>query len=92
MDKYINDKETLRYSRLTGRYFNIFGTVRILNTAQATFYMSNDVFPLDVYVSKDFKNNRNVLVFLFSRDETKDLYDEWCSRVGQEKKDATNGN
>lgn len=94
MDKYISDKEILRYSRLTGRYYNLVGSVRILNTAQATFYMSRDVFPLDIYISKDFKNDRKVLVFLFSREETKELYDEWCSRVGQtkEKDNETNGN
>lgn len=91
MDKYINEKEILRYSKLTGRYYNFVGTVRILNTAQATFYMSKDVFPLDIYISKDFKNNRKVLVFLFSREDTKELYDEWCSRVGQVKeKDEDN--
>lgn len=94
MDKYINDKEILRYSRLTGRYYNFIGAVRILNTAQATFYMSRDVFPLDIYISKDFKNDRKVLVFLFSREDTKNLYDEWCSRAGQTKEqdDENNGN
>ncbi len=81
MDKFINDKTILRYSKLTGRYFNIFQTVRILNTAQATFYVTKGVLPLDVYASKDFKNKRDVLVFLFSKDDTRDLYEEWCSRT-----------
>lgn len=85
MDKYKSDNNVLRYSKLTGRYFNLFETVRILNTAQTTFYVSKGVFPLDVYVSKDFKNNRDVLVFLFSKEDTKELYDEWCSRAKDEK-------
>lgn len=85
MDKYKSDNNVLRYSKLTGRYFNLFETVRILNTTQATFYVTKGVLPLDVYASKDFKNNRDVLVFLFSKEDTKELYNEWCSRVKDEK-------
>ena len=84
MDKYINEKNILRYSKFTGRYFNIFNTVRILNTTQATYYIENGVFPLDIYASKD-KNERSVLEFLFSREDTQELYNTWCARVGQKK-------
>lgn len=85
MDKYINDHTVLRYSKITGRYFNVFETVRILNIAQATYYIENDSFPLDVYASKDLKTERPVLVFVFAREDTKELYDSWCARVGQTK-------
>ena len=57
MDKYINDHTVLRYSKITGRYFNVFETVRILNIAQATYYIENDSFPLDVYASKDLSSD-----------------------------------
>ena len=71
-----------RRSRLTGRHYNPFDpdVVRIVNILQATAYMNNDVLPIDIYVSKDRQSDKNILVFLFSREETKEVYDLWCKR------------
>lgn len=69
-----------RRSRLTGKHYNLFDSdiVRIVNIMQATAYMNNDIMPIDIYVSKDKDGERNILVFLFSRSETKEVYDLWC--------------
>ena len=69
-----------RVSRLNGRKYNVFDDdiVRIVNLAQATAYIKNDVMPIDIYASRDKNNDKNILVFLFSRSETKEVYDLWC--------------
>ena len=66
-----------RRSRFTGKYYNLFESVRILNLKQATAYIDNGIMPLDIYTSRD-ENNKPVLVFLFDREETKEVYDLWC--------------
>lgn len=60
-------------SKITGRTFNIFNIVRIKNIKQAVRYCKNGVYPVDM----EFGENDS-LIFIFDRDETKDVYDLWC--------------
>lgn len=66
-----------RKSRITGEYYYLFESVRILNLKQVTAYIDHGVMPLDIYTSKD-NDGKPVLVFLFDREETKEVYDLWC--------------
>ena len=66
-----------RKSSITGKYYNLYDCVRILNLNQVDAYLKYGVMPLHIYVSKD-KNNKPVIVFLFDREETKEVYDLWC--------------
>lgn len=70
-------EEFLKKSKLTGKEYNAFEGVSILNISQVMAYISNGAIPLDVYVSKT-KENKPCLVFIFSRPGTKELYDLWC--------------
>ena len=36
--------------------------------------------PIDIYPSQDFKTGKPMLVYLFIREDTKELYDKWCKR------------
>jgi hypothetical protein len=47
--------------------------VRILNIWQVTLYISNNVKPIDEYVSKDSKGNY-VIVFVFSKKDSQDVF------------------
>ena len=69
--------EFYRFSTVTGKSYDIFKTVKILNILQAASYMDNDVFPVDIRVSRD-DNMRRCLVFYFDREESKEVYDKWC--------------
>ena len=69
--------EFYRFSTVTGKSYDVFNTVKILNILQAASYMGNDVFPVDIRVSRD-ENKRRCLVFYFDRDASKDVYDKWC--------------
>jgi hypothetical protein len=72
MEKYI------KYSDTTGRTYNIFGCVHILNIAQAIYYMQHHVKLLDLQISEDRKTGNPILVFVFNKDDTKEAYDLWC--------------
>jgi hypothetical protein len=51
---------------------------RIVNPKQRDLYIKHRVFPIDIYPSIDEKGN-DITVFIFLREETKDLYQLWLS-------------
>ena len=72
-------EEFYRMSTVTGKSYNVFNTVKILNIQQVCAYMANDVFPVDIKISKDQNTGKKCLVFYFDRDESHDVYDKWCN-------------
>ena len=52
--------------------------IRILDPKQAALQWNNHVEPLDIYPSRDYKTNKALIVFVFKRDETKEVFDLWC--------------
>lgn len=52
---------------------------RILNIWQATLYISNNVKPIDEYVSKDSKGNY-VIVFVFSKNDSQEVFIKFRNR------------
>ena len=55
-------EEFLRRSKITGRKYDVFSCVRILNPLQAAAYIDNDAELLDVYISRD-NNDKRIMVF-----------------------------
>lgn len=53
--------------------------VRICNVKQQIFYLSNNVYPIDIYTSYDDKNDRKIIVMIFEKDKTKQLYKKWLN-------------
>ena len=51
---------------------------RIINPKQIRLYIKNNVYPIDMYASYDDKGN-DVTVYVFLREETKDLYQAWLA-------------
>ena len=41
--------------------------------------MSSGVYPIDIYPSYDEKNDRKIIIMIFEKSETKDLYNKWCN-------------
>jgi hypothetical protein len=64
-------------TNLKPRNYQINEVNRICNRDQATFYMENGVFPIDVYPSYDGKTDKKIHVFVFEREKTKELYQKW---------------
>lgn len=73
----MNDNEFFKYSRITGRKYNVFNTIRILNLAQSMAYIENGVLPVDITVGRN-KNDQRCLIFYFIKDDTTEVYDKWC--------------
>lgn len=64
--------------RLSGREYDPNEVIKILNCTQAGFYWANGVCPVDCYLGYNKK-----IVFLFYREETKEVYDLWCKGATQ---------
>ncbi len=39
--------------------------------------MSSGAYPIDIYSSYDNKNDRKIIVMIFDRKDTKELYQRW---------------
>ena len=60
--------------------------IKIVNATQAAFYWLNGCPPLDNYPSRDHKTNKPIMVYVFRRSETKDLFDLWCKQQEEKHK------
>lgn len=74
-----NDK-FIRKSKITGKEYDVFKSIRILNISQAIYYLENRIELQDLFISQDRKTNKSVLVFVFLRDDTKEIFDTWCKK------------
>ena len=70
--------EFYRMSTVTGKKYNIFETVKILNINQCIYYMQNGFYPVDIKISQNEKENK-CLVFYYNKNETKKIYEDWRS-------------
>lgn len=71
-------EQFFRYSRITGKRYNLFETVKIVNLLQSMSYISAGVLPVDISISKN-TDGKPCFVFLFVKEETKEVYDKWCN-------------
>lgn len=67
-------------SEITGRKYDLFAVIRILNIKQVIHYLNKKVPLMDIEISEDRKTGAPVLVFLFNREDTRDAFDEWCKQ------------
>jgi len=54
--------------------------IRILDPYQAALYWNNGLEPLEIYPSRDFKTGKALIVYVFKREDTKELFDLWCKK------------
>lgn len=66
-------------TNLEGRDYSEKEVVRIYNRDQQTFYINSDVYPIDLYSSYNPKNNKKIIVMIFEKDKTKELYKKWLN-------------
>lgn len=71
-------EEYLRYSRLTGKKYNLFDCIKIYNLKQSISYMNNNILPVDIKIEKG-RDEQPVLVFYFVKEETKEVYELWLN-------------
>ena len=68
--------------KIKGKFSNKFyyanEAIRILDPMQAALYWANGVEPLDIYSSRDYKTNKALIVYVFKKSETKEVFDKRC--------------
>lgn len=64
--------------KYSGKEYYANDALRILDPKQAALYWNYGIEPLDIYPSRDFKTNKSLIVFVFKRNETKEVFDLWC--------------
>lgn len=70
-------------SIITGKRYNVFDCIKILNIQQVIYYLKNNVSLQDMKISEDRQTGKPCLVFYFIREDTREVYDEWCKRKEQ---------
>ncbi len=79
----INNDYDLITPNITPRPYYANEVVRIINMKQAKAYINNGVYPIDLYTSRD-KTGKKILVMIFLREQTKEVYDLWCKYALEE--------
>lgn len=64
-------------SNLCPRDYNAKDVVRVIIKKQQDLYIKNRCYPIDIYVSTNPETNDDVLVMIFLKNETKELYAKW---------------
>ena len=65
------------YTDKLGNEYTSKDIVRIINPRQIALYWLNGLSPLDVYPSREFKDNKPILVAIFDKEKSDKLYDRW---------------
>lgn len=66
-------------TNINSRDYKYNEVVRICNVKQQIFYLSSGVYPIDIYTSYDDNNDRKIIVMIFEKDKTKELYQKWLN-------------
>ena len=66
-------------TNLNPRDYTLGEVARIINPKQALLYIKSGVYPIDMYTSIDERTNNAVLVMIFLKEETTEVYKKWCN-------------
>lgn len=64
-------------SRISNKNYSLQDVVRIVDPKQQKLYIKHLAYPVDMYVTKDLYSEDEVLVMLFNKEETRELYIKW---------------
>ena len=67
-------------STLNGKTYNIRDLARVPDRRLQMLYIKHGLRPIDIYVSMD-NDGRDIMVMLFHREESKDLYQMWLDHT-----------
>lgn len=70
----------MEISKINGVEYSLNNVIRIIDPKQQKLYIKHLAYPIDMYVTKDLYSDNEVLVMLFNKEETRDLYIKWKNR------------
>lgn len=65
-------------THLKPRDYHLKEVYRLINPKQVKLYIKHEVYPIDMYTSLD-DNGHDVIVYVFLREETQELYQKWLA-------------
>ena len=75
----MNIKKDVIPTNLHPRDYTANEVCRIVNPKQSMLYIKHRLFPIDMYTSIDAKTGNDILVMIFDKEESKELYQAWCN-------------
>ena len=66
-------------SNFTGKEYDPANTIKIINTLQLAAYIANDIELLDLFVSRDVKTGKHILVGVVDKVASHEAYIKWCN-------------
>jgi len=67
----------MEISKINGLKYSLTDVVRIVDPKQQKLYIKHNAYPIDMYTTKDLYSNDEVLIMLFNKQETRELYIKW---------------
>ena len=67
----------MEISKISGHEYSLNNIVRIVDPKQQKLYVKFGAYPIDMYVTKDLYSDNDILVMLFNKEDTKELYIKW---------------
>lgn len=67
----------MEISNISNKEYHLSDVVRIVDPKQQKLYVKHEVYPIDMFTTKDLYTDNQILVMLFNKEETKDLYIKW---------------
>lgn len=67
----------MEISNISGKQYSLSDVVKIVDPKQQKLYIKHEVYPIDMYTTKDLYSDNQILIMLFNKEETKDLYIQW---------------
>lgn len=64
--------------KYSGKPYLASEAIRIIGAKQAALYWLNGLEPLDIFPSRNYETNEPAIVYVFKKEDTKDLFDLWC--------------
>lgn len=66
---------------LSGKVYDADDAIKIISPWQIAFYWKHGIKPLDIFPSTDHRTGEPILVGVFLKSETKEIYDLWMTEV-----------
>lgn len=71
------NKRMIIKTNLTPKNYSEKNVIRIFNRDQQTFYIDSNVYPIDLYTSYNPKNDKKIIVMIFVKEDTQEVYKKW---------------
>ena len=67
----------MELSKISNQKYSLNDVVRICDPKQQKLYIKHNAYPIDMYVTKDLYSDDEILIMLFNKEETRELYIKW---------------